>query len=200
MKKDSGRKPKEKKRLRAKVTVGHDADGKPIVKYAQGYSKKELSANTEELRRTYINGAVAVRRDVLFGEFTIDWFNAYKKGKVRPSTEYKYKILLNNRLLPAFGERQMRAITAIELQRYMDELSGECRTLIGNVSSVFHNVFSMAYAQGIVDRDPAVALKKPSAPAKSTRRALTDDETAAVKKLFGTSADGPFHLNNKMIL
>lgn len=31
-------------RYRAKVTVGHDADGKSIVKYVSGRTKKELEA------------------------------------------------------------------------------------------------------------------------------------------------------------
>jgi len=62
---------KRKKRLRAQITVGHDSDGNPVYKWASGYTKKELEANKEELRRAHINGAVAVRRDIFFRRFIL---------------------------------------------------------------------------------------------------------------------------------
>ena len=45
----------QKKRLRAQVTVGHDADGNAIYKWANGRTKKELEANKEELRRAHLD-------------------------------------------------------------------------------------------------------------------------------------------------
>ena len=44
------------KRRRAKVVVGHDSDGKPIIKYVSGHTKRELNAAKEELLRTYMGG------------------------------------------------------------------------------------------------------------------------------------------------
>ena len=49
-------------RYRAKVTVGHDASGKAIVKYVSGRTKKELEAAKEEARKTYVGNAVLVDR------------------------------------------------------------------------------------------------------------------------------------------
>lgn len=39
-------------RYRAKITVGRDADGNPIVKYVSGRTKKELESAKEELKKT----------------------------------------------------------------------------------------------------------------------------------------------------
>lgn len=190
--------PKAKKRLRAKVVVGHGPDGAPIVKYAQGYTKKELAVNTEELRRTYINGAIAVQRDVLFGAYVSEWYDTYKKNatsrrtgkKLRESTKENYQLAINNYIFPAFAERQMRAITAMELQRFMDSLGSHGSTLIGDAYNVLRAVFARAYATGIVDRTPTEGLLKPQATKQEPRRALTDAETAAVLSLIDTSADG----------
>jgi integrase len=188
---------KKKKRLRAQITVGHDATGAPIYKWASGYTKKELSENKEELRRTYINGAIAVRRDIQLGEFVKEWYEIYKLGaashggrKISASTQANYRTAINVHIFPAFADRQMRAITAGDLQRFMNGLNSYSRTLIGDVYGVLKNVFSMAYAQGIVDRDPAVALKKPEAGSPTPRRALTPAETSAVLKLIDTHPDG----------
>lgn len=69
------------KRLRKKITVGHDADGKAIVKYAAGRTKKELAENVEELKRTYIGG-LEVQRDILFEPYALSWYKAYKEFKL----------------------------------------------------------------------------------------------------------------------
>lgn len=187
--------PKQKKRLRAKITVGHDEDG-AIIKWASGYTKKELEANKEELRRTYINGAVAIRRDILFGEFVVTWYDTYKLGaaaqggrRISESTKANYRTAINVHILPVFALRQMRAITAQDLQDFMNSKSGYSRTIIGDVYSVLKNVFALACAQGIIDRDPAAALKKPQAATPNERRALTEAETKAVLQLIKSHAD-----------
>lgn len=191
--------PKNKKRLRAQITVGHDADNKPIYKWASGYTKKELAENKEELRRIYINGAVAIRRDMLLGEFVTEWFNTYKLGAasksgkmISASTQANYRTAINIHIFPAFAQRQIRAITAADLQAFMNGMSEYGKTLINDAYSVLRNCFSMAYAQGIIDRDPAAALKKPQAAAAEERRALTDAETQAVLTLINTHPDGLF--------
>lgn len=189
--------PKQKKRLRAQITIGHDAENKPIYKWASGYTKKELEANKEELRRKHINGAVAVQRDILFGEFVTQWFTIYKLGaasgsgkKISASTQANYRAAINIHLFPAFAMRQMRAITSADLQAFMNSLSEYGKTLINDCFSVLRNCFALAYAQGIIDRDPAVALKKPQASESEERRALTDPEEAAVLSLIGTHQNG----------
>lgn len=182
--------PKQKKRLRAKIVVGHDGDGHPIIKWASGYTKKELEANKEELRRTYINGAVAIRRDVLLGEFVTEWYDTYKKHRVSASTQANYRTAINVHIFPALALRQMRALTANDLQAFMNGLAGYSKTIIGDVYSIIRNVFSLACAQGVIDRDPAAALKKPQAAVPEERRALTEAETKVVLQLIASHPDG----------
>jgi len=180
---------KQKKRLRAQVTVGHDADGTPVYKWANGRTKKELEANREELRRAYINGAVAIRRDVLFGEFVTDWYRVYKEPYVSPSSKASYRTVLNRYLFPAFGNRQMRAITSVQLQAFLNGLAGMGKTTLGYITGVLTNCFTLAGAQGVIDRNPAEGLRPPKAE-RTSRRALTRPETAAVLKVIGTHPDG----------
>lgn len=65
------------KRRRAKVVVGHDADGNPITKYVSGRTKRELDEAKEELIRTYIGGT-KLKRDVLFDDYCKEWYETYK--------------------------------------------------------------------------------------------------------------------------
>ena len=179
----------QKKRLRAQVTVGHDADGTPIYKWANGRTKKELEANKEELRKAHINGAVAIRRDIFFGEYVTEWYRAYKEPYLSPSSKANYRSTLNHYLFPVFGDKQMRAITALQLQSYLNSLAGTGKTTLCYIMIILTNCFTLATAQGVIDRNAAEGLKPPKAE-RTSRRALTAQETAAVLKVIDTHPDG----------
>lgn len=180
--------PKQKKRLRAQVTVGHDADGAPIYKWASGYTKKELQANKEELRRTYINGAAEVERGVLFGKFVMEWYRLYKKPILAASSRSSYEAILNNQLLPIFGDRQLRAITSDDLQRCLIA-NATSKSQVDKVIMLIRQIFITAQAKGIIDRDPSRLLTKPTAP-QGKRRELTAEETTAVIAVMQKNKNG----------
>ena len=180
---------KQKKRLRAQITVGHDTDGNPFYRWASGRTKKELEANKEELRRKHINGAIAIRRDVIFGDYVTNWYRVYKEPYISASSKANYRSTLNHYLFPAFGDRQMRAITAEQLQAYLNDLAGMGKTTLTYIMIVLTNCFTLANAQGVIDRNAAEALKPPKAE-RTSRRALTAQETAAVLTVINTHPDG----------
>lgn len=163
---------------RTKVTVGHDADGKPIVKYISGKTKRELEDARQEIIETYTMAATDTRREILFTDYVQEWYNVYKEPHISESNKQNYRSILNMHILPAFQHRQLRSISAIELQKFMNSKSGLSATTLGYICSVLKNVFSTAYTHGLVERDPSHGLKKPSAE-KENRRALTAAETAA---------------------
>lgn len=176
-------------RYRAKITVGHDADGKPIVKYASGRTKKELEAAKEELIRAYITGNTDARRDVLFGTYAWEWYRTYKEPHLSPSSRHVYISTFDTHLLPVLANRQLRAITAMDLQQLLNGKAGMSVTSIGYITSILRGVFRTATAQGVIDRDPTLALVKPGAE-QQTRRALTKAETAAALKVGEAHPEG----------
>lgn len=176
-------------RYRAKITVGHDTDGNPIVKYASGRTKKELESAKEELKKRYVGG-VKVQRDVTFGEYAKEWYDIYKKPNISYSSQMSYNSTFRVHLMPILGERQMRAITANDLQSLMNEKQGLGLSTMNSIKTIIVNVFAKAYAQGIIDRDPSAGLTRPVAEKKHSRRALTDAETNAVLKVADKHPNG----------
>lgn len=174
---------------RTKVTVGHDADGKPIVKYISGKTKKELEEARQEVIETYTMAATDTRRDILFSEYVQEWYEVYKEPHISESNKQNYRSILNTHIKPAFPNRQLRSISAIELQKFMNSKTGLSATSLGYISSVLKNVFSTAYTHGLIDRDPTHGLKKPSAE-KEKRRALTAAETAAALAVGNEHPEG----------
>lgn len=175
-------------RYRAKITVGH-VNGTPIVKYVSGRTKKELEANKEELLRTYVTGNTEIRRDVAFDVYAHEWYGAYKREKISESSRACYASIFNAHILPAFSGRQLRAITATDLQFFLNSKAGMSSTSLGYMKSILTGIFQAAYVHGIIDRDPSVGLVKPKA-TKESRRSLTEDETAAALHVGQSHPEG----------
>jgi len=173
---------------RAKVTVGHDTAGNPIVKYASGKTKKELEENKQELIRRYIGG-MHVERDVMFADSVISWYTAYKEPTLSVSSKSCYKSIINKHILPAFKDRQIKSITAPELQIFLNTKSGLSVSTLGYIKAVLTGVFKNAYTNGIIDRDPSATLVRPSAQ-KESKRALTQAEVIAVLEVGRTHPEG----------
>lgn len=117
------------KRRRAKVVVGYDASGEPVIRYASGRTAKELEANKQELIRSYVGGR-EVQRDVLASRYIMDWYKIHKKPRISPSTDQNYQSAINCYILPAIGDKRMAAVTGMDLQALMNSLAGKGKTLI----------------------------------------------------------------------
>lgn len=176
--------PKQKDgRYRAKITVGKDATGKPIVKYVSGKTKRELEENKAELRRVYREGIEDVSKSVVFGVYAREWLRVYKLPGLSKSSQELYECALEKHLIPAFGDRQLRAMRPAELQDFLNGRSNYSQTSNNYVRRILKGVFSQAHMEGVISRDPTLNLtrtgKKPE-----TKRALTDAETVAVLRLI----------------
>lgn len=176
-------------RYRAKITVGRDADGNPIVKYVSGRTKKELESAKAELKKRYVGG-VEVQREVTFEQYATEWYEIYKKPHISYATQKQYESTLRVHLLPELGDRQMRAITANDLQAIVNSKRGMGAATISNVLTIIKNCFAKASGQGVIDRNPAEGLQRPAAGEQQKRRALTDAETAAALRVADEHPDG----------
>ena len=176
-------------RYRAKVTVGHDADGKPIFKYASGATKKELEENKERVRQEYVLGVTDTRKDISFNAYMEEWYRLYKQPHLSLGSRKAYASIMNNRIIPALDKKQLRAVTAQDLQGILNDMSGMGSSTIGYARSILKNVCAKAYAAGIIDRDISAGLIRPQA-TKESRRALTAAETAAVLKVGKEHPEG----------
>jgi len=164
-------------RYKSKIVVGYDADGEPIKKYVSGRTKKEFEQNRQETVKRFIGGGIEVQRDILFETYAKEWVAAYKNPE-SDSAWYNINIALD-RLLGVFANRQMRSITSMDIQNFAKSLTGKGRTTITDATSLLRGIFTQAYADGVIDRNPAAVINKPKTTTKK-RREFTDSETAAV--------------------
>ena len=185
--------PKKQKSglYRSKVRIGTDPNGKPIDKWISGKTKKELEEQRQQVIAYYIDGT-ALREDKLFGTYVQEWYHTRKEPFIKSaSTAASYKSALNKHILPAFGNRNLRAITGMELQRWLNTYTGKSDTTLTQFMTILRDVFAAAVADRIVDVNPASGLRMPTVGEESERRALTPEERTKVLRLVDTLLDDP---------
>ena len=97
------------------------------------------------------------------------------------TTQMSYQYTLNKYILPAFGERPLRDMTAHELQRYF---SGMATTVITpntvlKIKEVLSSVLGSAMRYDLLTKNPMLAIKVPRSKVVNKRKAkphLTPEE------------------------
>lgn len=176
---------------RAQVKVGVKADGSDVIKYISARTVRELEAKKEQLRAYYITGAEYME-DRLFGDFAIEWYNIHKKPEIKERQQGAYRSMLNKHVLPFLGDRNLRAISATDLQALVNRFAGSSKSQITMVLSVLKGVFGHAKRIGILTRSPAEDLMRPIATPPEERRALTEDERAVIVRTAHEHPEGAY--------
>ena len=114
---------------RTKVKIGVDANGKDINKWISGKTKRELEEARREVEERYIYHT-APQDDQLFGAYAVEWFNVRKRPGLSPSQLESYRTALNRHILPKFSEHNLRSITPVMLQEFLNAFEGCSSTKI----------------------------------------------------------------------
>jgi integrase len=162
-------------RYRTKVKIGVDQHGKDIVKYVSGRTKAELETECKRIKAYYIDGSIG-QQDKLFGTYAVEWYKAYKDPYISASSRTGYKAALNKHILPVFGERQLRAIRAVEIQTWLNGYAGKSATQITYLMAVMKNVFSSACAERMIQSNPTLGLRRPAPKKPLEKYAFDADE------------------------
>lgn len=178
-------------RYSGRVTVGHDADGKAVVKTVYGRTRAELEANRAKVKAQYTGDARQTRKDMLFGAYVEQFYAAYVEPELSDASKRLYQNLFDVHLLPAFGDRQLRSISAMDLQNWLNQQKDYSKSMIDKLHMAIKRIFRTAAAQGYIDFNPADALQKPrSRQDTEGRRALTPREREAALHVMDTHPDG----------
>lgn len=189
--------PKKQKSglYRARVKIGVDPSGKDIYKYISAKTKRELEEIRTAVIDHYITGNVPAA-DRLFGSCATEWFERLKAkhaaGKLSASTLASYRTALNRDILPVFGNRNMRSIKPVELQRFVELYSDKSQTKITYVTAALKGVFRSAVTANILQRNPLDSIEKPSGTEAAEKRALTPSERRRVKIVARYHPDGAY--------
>lgn len=182
---------KRKTPYRSKVKIGVDQDGKPINKWIQGRTRGELQAAREAVIARYITGE-ALAEDRLFGDYASEWYRVRKAPFISPSSRESYRTALNKDLFPVLAERNLRAITPLELQELVNRYEGKSKSKITDVIATLRGVFRSALADRIIATDPTAGLVRPRAKPTAQKLILSPEQRAALESVCRTHPDGHY--------
>jgi len=127
------------------------AGSKKAAKESAAKIEREIALERFNLR------TAQVERVPTFEEYAEKWLSGYVAANLKPATYCSYKCVLENHLLPAFGEQPMNAITREAVKEFLYQkkgtgLSARSVELIGVTLGV---IFNHAKEDGIVTVNPA---------------------------------------------
>lgn len=182
---------KKKTPYRSKVKIGVDADGKPINKWIQGRTKAELRSAREAVIARYITGE-ALADDRLFGDYAAQWYHVRKEPFVSASSRESYRTALNKDLFPILGEHNLRSISSMDLQQFVNRYAGRSATKITVIMATLRGVFRCALADRLIDVDPAKGLLRPKAAPATEKTTFTPQQRAALEEVTRSHPQGHY--------
>ena len=113
-----------KNSYRLVVFKGYDLEGKAMRHTKTVHCKNKSEAHTELAKfvTQVENGFVVTGSVPTFAQFVEIWTRDYGLKELAPSTYYRYKGMLDSRILPYFGHYKLNKITPIDIMRFYDLL------------------------------------------------------------------------------
>jgi integrase len=97
-----------------------------------------------------------------FGQFIENVYLPVFHRKWKDSTEDNESQQIRHHLIRAFGDELMRNITRKMLQGFLDQTAKRVgRSVVDHLRFRLRSIFQLALAEGVVDRNPAIALFRP---------------------------------------
>lgn len=141
----------------------------------QRKTQRELEQAIRDKKRK-IDEGIDTRKRITVERYTWDWFTTYKKPYVSQNTTYMYEANIKT-LCSYIGKKQMSEITSSDIQQVVTSEfeKGRSKSKIDKVILTTRQVFKQAFADRIIDHNPAATIQKPTV-AETTRCGLTDED------------------------
>lgn len=161
------------------VSTGkYDDNGNPIRIPVYAKSSIELERKVGEIRTDIKRGTYANDQGKALGQYAEEWFHAYKVGHVSLGTEANYRNTLKLHF-DLIKDIRLRDLTKTDIQRQINATkSPEARR---RIKYTINQVLECAIEDGLLYRNVSKNIKV-ARPPKPEKRALTNQEKAAIKK------------------
>ena len=144
-------------------------------KYIRAKTQEELDAKVAEMK-ALMSAGVDISNDMPFGEFTLKWFETYKRPYLRERSQNSIKYVVNQYILPPLGNCLPREITPMQIHAIMAGLSDKSNSLQAKVLAYLRDIFKAAEENGLLAKSPVSDRLKAGGKKTEEKRPLTPDE------------------------
>ena len=183
---------------RITISCGYE-DGKRVKRYATFVPPKGLTAKqeqkaalefAEDFERKVKGGTTVQYNKMTFRAFCNGLYDKNHLQTLKPRTISEYRIIIDSRLLPFFGDMQLRNITPLDIRKWLSSLDrkdGSDKSLSRNSAGVWFRTLSAilgkAYEWELIDENPCKRVKSPSKPQSEVKALQIEDFRKIVDKL-----------------
>ncbi len=180
------------------ITVGHKPDGKPIRKYIRENNKAIFEQKVRYYQNLNAKGVQIIGKTLTVEQWAWQWYHTYKEPKIGASQRINYETNLKRHILPVIGFMSVTAVRPYHLQQLVNDArrdDGEplAQGTMRQILYTMRQMFEQAEINGLIEVTPFRRIENP-AKKKSTRRALTREEEALVRKVAARHWAGPWVL------
>jgi len=177
------------KRLKERVAVGTDENGKTRYEWIDGYGKQDLLLKAAKV--LLANGALGEGKSAistskhLFSECAEKYMELYKAGGVGPTTYSSYMQQMKKHVLPAFSARYIEDISWADIQQFYNDKTALNKESKRKLRTVLNIVFIGAMKDSFIQRNPTKLVTitgRPSTP----RAILTVEQMADIISNIGS--------------
>ncbi len=160
----------------------------------RGYNISVSAPSLELLKLRFIEALCGYEQNLFsakvpttFHEFSMYYFENFRKRKVKPLTLENDLYRYNNHLKPVFGFTPLKFITPAQCQKLIDDIidKGHGKTA-DEIFSLLNVIFKMAIAHGIIDRNPLAIVIKEKHQCKHGSALKLSEEHRLLKETTGT--------------
>lgn len=170
----------KRQRWIATATIGFKPNGKRITRKASGKTKTEAKDKLKEILRDLNDGLAIAPHDYKVKQAVTTWLKYGLRGR-DDETVKNYTYLVNGHIIPYLGERNLRELTADEVDEWLEELALTLSTrTLRLVFSVLNRSVRMAQARDKVKRNVVQLCEVPTGQSGRPSKSLTLDQVAAV--------------------
>lgn len=109
-------------------------------------------------------------------EYATQWYESFKKKRIRPNTQATYENLLHKHIIPFFGDTPVNRIDVPMIQKFYDTRAHLSKSTLHQCSVILHQIFKAAIEDRMIGFNPTESIRLTYSQRVKTREALTDEE------------------------
>lgn len=144
-------------KYRQRVVIGMDEHGKEIVKWACGDTQADFQKALYRIMSCagiYDEPDMKVSSGILFRNYAREWFETFKRPRLRPKTATTRESFLKKHVYDAFGDKAFTEITRMDIQRVLNSKADLSKAYMRDIMNYMRCIFDAAREDGIIESNP----------------------------------------------
>jgi len=162
------------------VTLGYDTRGKRVTRKASGRTKGEAKKKLTEILRDHEDGLTVASGGYTVADAVRNWLEFGLRGRDE-QTVATLTSLANNHVIPILGARQLRELSADDVDRWLEDEAGQLSTRsLEALRSILKRSITRAQARDKVKRNVVLLCEIPKGRPGRPSKALTLEQAEEV--------------------